>query len=358
MGMKPDSRGSLAPCTGYLTEKIMELPEIGKDDMPNFKIKEYEELIDSSCMGPEHWVMIATDIEENYDKYCGFVVIMGTDTMAYAASALSFMLENLSKPVVFTGSQIPFANVYNDARRNLIVSMIVAATTEFPEVCVCFNDKILRGNRTVKMNSTGLDAFDSPNYQPLATLGTTIRQRKELVLCQPTGEFRANKNLNAKIIVIKLVPGFDDEAIHALVKYSTSLKAIVLEMYGTGNGPSNKKPLLEAIQAAKDKGIVVVALTQCVRGGVSLETYTMGLEFSNAGVISGGDMTTEACTTKLAYLWGMFDTPEEVISYMGINIRGELSVKGMGHLKTASYQEAMIPASPTRNIRRAVSNNL
>lgn len=349
MGMKPDARGSLAPCKGYLTERIMELPEIGKDGMPQFIIKEYDVLIDSSCMGPEHWITIASDVETNYDKYDGFVVIMGTDTMAYAASALSFMLENLGKPVVFTGSMIPFANVYNDARRNLIVSMIVAATSEIPEVCVCFNDKILRGNRTLKMNSTGLDAFDSPNYSPLATLGTTIRQRKELVLRHPNGAFYTNKNLNAKVIVIKLVPGFDDEAIQVLVRHSVSLKAIVLEMYGTGNGPSTKTPLLNAIREARAKGIVVVALSQCVRGGVLLETYTMGLEFSNAGVISGGDMTTEACTTKLAYLWGMLETDQEVIDYMGTNIRGELSVRGLSHLKNTSFQEGIIPSSPARS---------
>lgn len=343
MGMKPDSQGSLAPCKGYLSERIGELPEIGRDDMPHFDIKEYDELIDSSCMGPEHWVLIATDIEENYARYDGFVVIMGTDTMAYASSALSFMLENLAKPVVFTGSQIPFAQVYNDARRNLLVSMIVAATTEFPEVCVCFNDKVLRANRTMKVNSTGLDAFDSPNYHYLATLGTTIRQRRDLVLCVPNGPFTVNKNLDGKVIVIKLVPGFDDESIQALVKYSMKLKAIVLEMYGTGNGPNKKDSLLSAIRAARERGIIVVALSQCLRGGVSLDTYTMGREFSNAGVISGGDMTTEACTTKLAYLCGMFEDPAEIEKYMAINLRGELSIKGMGHLRSTSFQESVVP---------------
>eukprot|EP01032_Pedospumella_encystans_P008278 gene8278-9844_t len=353
MGMKPDLYGSLAPSPGYLTRKINELPEIGRDDMPKFVVKEYENLIDSSCMGPEHWVQIATDIEESYDDFNGFVVIMGTDTMAYAASALSFMLENLSKTVVFTGSQIPFAQVYNDARRNLLVSMIVAATCEFPEVCLCFNDKIMRGNRAVKVNSTGLDAFDTPNYPPLAMLACSITSRKELVMTQPTGELQVKKQLDSKILVIKLVPGFSDDSLLTLVTHTTSLRALVLEMYGTGNGPSNKGPLLEAVRKARSKGIIVVALTQCVRGGVSLDTYTMGREFSNAGVISGGDMTTEACTTKLAYLCGLFTNEEEIIRYMGINLRGELSVEGKGHLNSASTQHSIVPISPSASVDTA-----
>jgi L-asparaginase len=349
MGMKPDAKGSLAPCSGYLTERINELPEIGRDDMPHFVVKEYDELIDSSCMGPEHWISIATDIEDNYQIYDGFVVIMGTDTMAYASSALSFMLENLAKPVVFTGSQIPFAQVYNDARRNLLVSMIVAATSEFPEVCVCFNDKVLRANRTVKVNSVGLDAFDSPNYHPLATLGTTIHHRRDLVLTPPTGPFTVTKNLEEKVIVIKLVPGFDDESILALAQHSRKLRAIVLEMYGTGNGPSKKDTLVNAIKIAHSRKMVVVALSQCMRGGVSLDSYTMGREFKDAGVISGGDMTTEACTTKLAYLCGMFTDPAEIERYMSVNLRGELSVSGRGHLRGASTQDSVVvPDTPAR----------
>jgi L-asparaginase len=153
MGMKIQNDGTLAPERGYLSARIKEMPEIGRSEMPDFTIKEYVPLLDSSMMGPCDWVKIATDIEENYLKYDGFVVIMGTDTMAYASSAVSFMLENLGKPVIFTGSQIPFCEVYNDARRNLIVSIIFAMCSEFPEVCILFNDKLLRANRSVKVNS-------------------------------------------------------------------------------------------------------------------------------------------------------------------------------------------------------------
>jgi L-asparaginase len=329
MGMVHMKDGSLAPQAGYLTQSINELPEMKRPEMPLYDIKEYEPLLDSSCMGPNEWQQIATDIETNYLNYDGFVVIMGTDTMAYAASALSFMLENLGKPVVFTGSQIPFCEVYNDARRNLIVSVIFAVTSEFPEVCICFNDKLLRGNRAMKIDSGGLNAFDSPNFPPLATLGAFIRENRELVLSQPRGPFRVHKQLEAKVLVIRLVPGFDDECIMALVTHSKNLKAIVFEMYGTGNGPP-KSALLDAIKLAKSKGIVIVAVTQCVQGGVSLDTYSMGKEFRESGVVSGGDMTTEACTTKLAYLFGRLSDPDLVAQLVSEDIRGEMSYNSKG----------------------------
>ena len=271
MGMKVDENGSLAPVPGYLTERILSLPELYFPKMPKFAVKEYSPLLDSSCMGPDSWAQIATDIEDNYLKYDGFVVIMGTDTMAYASSALSFILENLGKPVIFTGSQIPFSEVYNDARRNLLVSIIFAMSYHFPEVCIFFNDKLLRANRSVKVNSKSLSAFDSPNFPPLATMGVHIDANVSLALPQPRAPFRVHKHLEAKVLVLKLVPGFDDECIQATIRHSTQLKAIVLEMYGTGNGPSNKGPLLDAIKEARERGIVVVAVSQCLCGGVALD---------------------------------------------------------------------------------------
>ena len=192
MGMRLQEDGTLAPERGYLTARIREMPETSRAEMPDFIIKEYLPLLDSSLMGPCDWIKIATDIEENYLKYDGFVVIMGTDTMAYCSSALSFMLENLGKPVIFTGSQIPFCEVYNDARRNLIVSIIFAVSSEFPEVCILFNDKLLRANRSVKVNSVALDAYTSPNFPPLASLGAFINERKDLALPQPKAAFKVN----------------------------------------------------------------------------------------------------------------------------------------------------------------------
>jgi L-asparaginase len=197
--------------------------------MPEFTIMEYDPLLDSSCMGPKDWIKICQDIEENYLNYNGFVVIMGTDTMAYAASAVSFMLENLGKPVIFTGSQIPYCEVYNDARRNLLVSIIFAAVSEFPEVCICFHDSLFRANRTSKVDSSSLAAFDSPNFPALATLGAFINERRDLALPQPRGPFHAHKVLESNVIVLKLVPGFDDESIFALVNGSKNLKVILTD---------------------------------------------------------------------------------------------------------------------------------
>jgi len=177
----------------------------------------------------------------------------------------------------------------------------------------------------MKVNSVGLDAFDSPNYPPIATIEASIRINRELCLRPPRGAFRLHKTLNSKVIVLKLVPGFDDSMIHALIAHSTELKAVVLEMYGTGNGPSSKESLLSAIKMAKEKGMVVVAISQCLRGGVSLETYSMGREFQKAGVVSGGDMTTEACTTKLAYLFGTVSDPNIISQLVGRSIRGEIT---------------------------------
>jgi L-asparaginase len=351
MGMVAAKDGSLSPQAGYLTDRINELPEMSRPEMPIYDIIEYDPLIDSSMMGPKDWVTIATDIETNYLNYDGFVIIMGTDTMAYASSALSFMLENLGKTVVFTGSQIPFCEVYNDARRNLIVSVIFAVNSEFPEVCICFNDKLLRANRSIKVNSTGLSAFDSPNFPALANLGAFIQENRELVLPQPRGPFRVHKTLEAKVLVIKLVPGFDDECIIALITHSKDLKALVLEMYGTGNGPSQKgSGLLNAIQLAHKKGIVVVALSQCLQGGVSLDTYSMGREFMEAGVVGGGDLTTEACTTKLAYLFGrLHNDPVLVAQVLTQDIRGEIS--DISKLGKKFFGEASTPRHLLREMR-------
>lgn len=344
MGMRPLPDGSLAPVAGYLTEKIKEMPELSLDSMPAFDIIEFNPLLDSSCMGPPDWRKIATHIEDRYNDYAGFVVIMGTDTMSYASSALSFMFENLTKPIIFTGSQIPFCEVYNDARRNLIISILFAANGKIPEVCLCFNDKLMRANRTVKIDSMSLDAFHSPNFPPLATLGANINENFNLFLNKSVDNNKhliVHKNLDSHVLVVKLIPGFDDEAIKTLILYSKTLRAIVFELYGSGNGPSNKKTFIETLLLAKERKILLVALSQCLKGGVALGAYTMGREFQQAGVISGGDMTTEACTTKLAYLFALYGDNEDIVAKkIKENLRGEISPD---NILTNQYFKKKIP---------------
>lgn len=326
MGMKPNQDGSLEPVPGYLTEQVKDTPELHRDEMPQFDIQEYSPLLDSSAMGPSDWVRIATDVEEHYYEYDGFVVIMGTDTMAYASSALSFMLENLGKTVVFTGSQIPFSEVYNDARRNLVVSLMMAMQEDFPEVCICFNDTVFRANRCVKVNSRDLEAYESPNFPALARLGVYTTQRLDLALPQPKAPFRVHKTLSSNIIVIKLTPGFDDETLLIIANHSKNLRAVVFEMYGAGNAPAELKgDFIKALKTFQERGVICVAVSQCLRGGVKLEMYSLGSAFANVGVLSAGDMTTEACVTKIAYLFGRGADNETVGQFLGTSIRGELT---------------------------------
>lgn len=328
LGMKPNSEGSLEPVPGYLVEIIRGMPEMHTPEMPRYDIIEYDPLLDSSSMGPSDWIKIAKDIEENYFKYDGFVVGMGTDTMAYAASALSFMLENLGKPVIFTGSLIPQFEVYSDARRNLLVSILFAVSCDIPEVCICFNDILLRGNRTTKVNSVGMTAFDSPNYPHLAILGTVVKYRRHLALHHPRLQLKIHKKMFEEILVIKLVPGFSDKAFFNLLGPQTKdpgVRAIVLELYGTGNAPSHKETLLTMLDFCKKRDIIVVAVSQCLKGAVSLETYALGRELQRRGVISCSDMTTEACVTKISYLYGRKQDTEYVKRFLAIDLRGEMS---------------------------------
>eukprot|EP00903_Cladosiphon_okamuranus_P020856 g19154.t2 len=311
LGMRKDSSGGLAPVPGYFTSQMLQMEDLATaDDMPFFDIVEYDPLLDSSCFQPSDWVQIAVDIGRAYQHYDGFVVCMGTDTMAYAASALSFMLENLGKTVVFTGSQIPLAEVYNDARRNVIVAITIAGNQEIPEVCLFFCDRLLRANRAVKVDSLALAAYDSPNFPPLGQLGVTMRYRRDIILAPPRGPFRVHTKMDSRVVVVKLVPGFDDDVLKALVEHCTALRAVVLELYGTGNSPSRREDFVQFVKGAKAKGILVVAVTQCLRGGVSLSTYAVGVALERNGVLSGGDMTTEAVVTKLAYLFGLTNNPE------------------------------------------------
>lgn len=325
MGMQPGDDGSLRPKTGFLTRMIPQMEELARPGMPECTVEEYEPLLDSSDMGPEDWIKIAKTIDTHYYDYDGFVVIHGTDTMAYTASALSFIFSNLGKPVILVGSMLPFGEVHSDARRNLACSILIAGTCGLflPEVCIFFNDRLLRGNRSTKVSSVAIAAFDSPNIPPLAYMGTDMTVNDGIILPTPKGRFGVGLDLETRIMVVRLIPGFVDlEAI-----LSSDVKGVVLLLYGTGNAPARRTAFINWVKALIAKGVVVVACSQCLRGTVELEEYAVGKQLHEAGVVSAMDMTCEAAVTKMAYLLPMRLPSDEFRNAFQTPLRGELSTK-------------------------------
>lgn len=300
--MAPDSTGALAPVDGMLSKYIENnMPELENSSMPELVLHEYHPFVDSSDLGPADWARVAHDIRDNYLQYDGFVVLSGTDTMAYCATALSFMLENLGKPVVFTGSQIPLCAPYNDARRNLILAVIFASRDTIPEVTIFFHDRLLRACRATKVNTHRLLAFDSPNQDPLATIGITIDENEHLARPPPRGSLRVHSRMDTRTLTLRLVPGFDDAMIRDMIHRAAEeklLKALVLQLYGTGNLPSVKESLIQLLADAVDKGIMVVASTQCHTGSVMMGHYAVGKALEQAGVVSANDMV-RLCTIRM-----------------------------------------------------------
>lgn len=323
IGMKPTENG-YAPEAGYLKQELDSTPEFHSEEMPFYDLIEYNPLLDSSCISVDGWVQIAKDIEKRYDQYDGFVVLHGTDTMAYTASALSFMLKGLTKPVILTGSQIPFFELRNDARDNLITSMLIAANEEIPEVCLYFAEKLYRGNRATKISSEQLDAFASPNYPPLAKAGIRIVKDKKHIREKGEG-FCLCGCKKVRIAVIKLFPGIQFGAFCDLL--TPSLKGIVLEAFGSGNVPSGGG-LEEFLEKAKKNGTVVVVCTQCLKGAAVIGQYAASDPLVKAGAVSGYDMTVEAVVSKLYYLLSQELSPEETAKKMQENLRGELTPPG------------------------------
>lgn len=234
IGMKPTPQG-YAPEPGYLGRVMASMPDFSSPEMPRYDICEYSPLLDSSNMGPRHWLAIARDIADKYGDYDGFVVIHGTDTMAYTASALPFMLEGLAKPVVLTGSQIPLCKVRSDGRENLVTALMVVALTPVPEVCLCFGNRLLRGCRATKVDAAGFQAFDSPNYPDLGHIGVTIRPRPELLLpARPANGLTVHPLSDARVGALRLFPGISAELVANVLR--SPLQGLVLETYGLGNG--------------------------------------------------------------------------------------------------------------------------
>lgn len=322
IGMQKTEQG-YQPVPGFLGQHIAKMPAFQHSEMPKITLKEYQPLLDSSNMTPTQWQMVGQDILDNYQKYDGFVVLHGTDTMAYTASALSFMLENLSKPVILTGSQIPLIEIRNDARDNLINSLLIASHYAIPEVCIYFAGKLFRGNRARKMNAQSYDAFESPNFQPLATVATDINVRTDLLLPTPRIPLQLQPIKNDAIAVIELFIGMSIELLEQIL--TPSLQALVLKTFGAGNAPDNNPELLNILKKAIDRGCIIVNCSQCPYGRVEMQRYATGGALSQIGVISGFDMTPETVITKLMYLFSKNLEINEIKRLMQTNLRGELS---------------------------------
>jgi L-asparaginase len=292
------------------------------EGMPLWDFIELDELLDSSNMTVGEWNKIGKVIADNYENYDGFVVLHGTDTMAYTASALSFMLEHSSKPVIVTGSQIPLCEIRSDGRDNIITSLIIAASDIVHEVCIYFGGKLFRGNRAIKYSSEGLIAFVSPNYPALAEAGISISYNKAYLKEADTEEFCYVPFESIPIGVIKVFPGIQFELFESIM--TERLKGIVIETFGTGNIPGNGGTLLPIIEKAFANGTIVIVCSQCPQGSVLLGEYETSMPLKSAGAVSGLDITTEAAVAKLYYLFSKGYTAERIKCLMGKNLCGEM----------------------------------
>lgn len=334
IGMVPTERG-YAPRKGYFSQALAEIDELQKPEVPDWEMVEFDPLLDSSNVAVNEWNRIGRTIRDRYDDYDGFVVLHGTDTMAYSASALSFMLDGLDKPVIFTGSQIPLCMLRSDARDNILTSLMIAGEGKVREVCLYFAGKLLRGNRSTKSSADRFVAFDSPNCAPLANVGIDITYeegairhfRSDRKLRGPLGMFggrlRLSEFQNTPIGVIKVFPGIQFRLFEQVM--TDSLSGIVLETFGAGNIPEADGALLPMIRKAYENGTVIVVCSQCPQGTVHLGAYEASAALVGAGAVSGYDMTTEAAIAKLYYLFSQGLSRDDIKRYMEIDLRGELT---------------------------------
>ena len=323
IGMVPSEHGYV-PSESSLYDAMDSIRDLQKPGMPDLEIVLFDPLLDSSNMSITEWNLIGEAIAERYTQFDGFVILHGTDTMSYSASALSFMLENLNKPVVFTGAQIPLCEIRSDGYNNIITSIVIAADGIANEVCIYFDGKLLRGCRGTKMSSTGFAAFDSPNYESLADVGIEIEYRKNYCPPKRNGPFHLTKLKEIPVGIIKMFPGIQFQIFESVM--TEQLRGVILETFGAGNVPSSSSgALIPIIEKAYRNGILVVVCSQCIQGSVSLGTYEASKALIDIGAVSGRDMTTEAAMTKLIYLFSLGLPVEKVRTLMEQNLRGELS---------------------------------
>ncbi len=322
-----DTTGALIPM-GF-REIQYHIPEIAKLGY-TFDMHAFHPPIDSSNMLPEIWIELANIIYSRYADYDGFIILHGSDTMAFTASALSFMLDNLGKPVILTGSQLPIGEIRTDARENIITAMEIAAAKKdgkalVPEVCIYFDYYLFRGNRTKKYNTEKFEAFNSLNYPPLAEAGIDIKYNSQLILQHPKQPFRVHTRLNGDIAVLKMFPGITPAVVHAVLQ-TPALKAVILETFGNGN-TITAPWFLDMLKQAIVEGIIVLDRTQCDGGSVELGRYATSAWLKDAGIVSGHDMTFEAAVTKLMYLLAQGYSAEKVKQLLEISLKGELTEK-------------------------------
>ena len=329
IGMKQDPVSfDLRPFDfSQILEEVPELKKFGY----TIDTYSFDPVIDSSDVNIEFWKKLTRLIEEHYDRYDGFVILHGTDTMSFSASALSFMLGDITKPVVFTGSQLPIGMLRTDGKENLISSIEIAASKDsdghpmVPEVCIYFESQLYRGNRTTKYTAENFRAFRSANYPVLAEAGIHLKFNTSCIRYPKNWNqpLKPVYDLDPSVLIIKVIPGMKQEILYTLVSIS-GIRAIILETYGSGNAPSGQW-FTDCIKKAVDRGVIVLNITQCQAGRVDMDAYSTGKSLKKIGVTGGSDCTTEAAVAKLFFLLGQYSDNETVVNFLKKNIRGELT---------------------------------